>query len=139
MYPVFLFLSDRSNCDHICIPSAFSKSLLTIGLILKSSFRKWRRRLWGWELFWASSFFLPNWGSICLERKSLGFELKINFWVRNFCSKWVNSLCYSSLLLYSSFWGKTKISSCMDSRRGQDQAWCGFQVCFERRKWVTEV
>ena len=62
--------------------------------------------------------FLTKLESVCLDRKSLGFELKINFRMRNFHSKWVDSLCYSSLLSCSSFWDKTKISSCIDSRGG---------------------
>ena len=34
--------------------------------------------------------------------------------------------------------GKNPISSCVDLRRGLNQAWCGLQVCFRRRRWEAE-
>ena len=35
--------------------------------------------------------------------------------------------------------GKNPFSTCVDSRRGQDQAWCGLQVCSERWRWEAEI
>ena len=50
---------------------------------------------------------------------------------------WLFPSFISQFLIYLGL-DKNSISSCVDSRRGWDQVWCGLQVCSSRRRWEAE-
>ena len=83
-------------------------------------------------------FFLPILGVFGLKENFMGFKLKIIF-----CEKTsFNGLILCTFHLYSHicyFWSKTQIYSYVNSRGNWDQAWCGIQVCFWKKKRVVDV
>lgn len=99
------------------------------------------REIWLWELGDISLGFkcFTKLGVWLAWEEILWVELKIIFEWENFFQ---NRLIQCRFHLYShicDFWGKTQISSCVDSRRSQDQAWYRLQVCSKRRKWTIKV
>ena len=84
----------------------------------------------------------PLWFSSPLLFWSVWLPRKFNFLIVFHVFSWEkNGLILhsfiSQFLIYLDL-SKNSISSCVDSRIGQDRAWCDLQVCFERRRWEAE-